>query len=495
MAEAEFFDRMEAFLFGPAQEGPPRFVLSEVAGLYVLPRSYPYSKQCVSLQKSASALMRLYSIAVAHHDWAAYRHEDEEDSRVFRSSAFAAGLGASDWAELSPSVKESLLSLGVHSLLPLTLQRFGFSCMDRHHPVHLRLVFNYEREWAWALCSAYMTEVCVNSRVFIQPTQTTAVLERVTSGLPNASIYPSERASTHGLWTFGAVVGFMLRASVISEQHLHPWVDFTTSSEAFFLEYDTAKDVFLSRTSSRSAVRGGKGRRASVGSESRRGWRKRDSDLDGVTAGPLALVADDPTRDVGPSASTSPTTIPPLDTIESDPVSGNAVCALALTADDIASIPNLSRAFGAARCRVWTVGSLLGTLGDWFLTRSNAARDLRAALDPRTVEKRELQREVASMPTASQRQTRAYERALHDCRRYRQERDRLQSAGQRRCPTVVLPRSLCPSRETRSVCPVWVRSHGALRLRCLRRCVARWWPRALRRDAQPLGVVYGDSSS
>ena len=185
---------------------------------------------------------------------------------MFRSSAFPSGLVASDFAELPPSVKESLPSLGVHPLLPPTLTHFGFSCMDRQHPVHPRLVFNYEREWAWALCSAYMAEVCVNSRIFIQPTQTIAFLERVTPGIPNASIHPSERASPHELWTFGAVVGFMLRASVISEQHLHPWVDFTTSSKAFFLEYDTANDVFLSRTSSRSAVRGGKGRRAGVGS-------------------------------------------------------------------------------------------------------------------------------------------------------------------------------------------------------------------------------------
>ena len=44
VAEVEFVDRMGAFLFGPGQESPPRFVLSEVAGRYVLPRPYPYSK-------------------------------------------------------------------------------------------------------------------------------------------------------------------------------------------------------------------------------------------------------------------------------------------------------------------------------------------------------------------------------------------------------------------------------------------------------------------
>ena len=202
--------------------------------------------------------MRLYSIAVAHHDWAVHRHEDEEDSCVFRSSAFAAGPVASDFAELPRSVKESLPSLGVHHLLPPTLKQFGFSCMDRKHPVNPRLVLNHEREWACALCIAYMTEVCVNSRGIIQPTQTIAFLERVKLGLPNASIHPSKRASPHGLWTFGAVVGFMLRASVISEQNLHPWLDFTTSSKAFFLEYSTENDVFLSRTSSRSPVRGGR---------------------------------------------------------------------------------------------------------------------------------------------------------------------------------------------------------------------------------------------
>ena len=121
----EFLDRMGDFLFGPGQEGPPRFVLFDAGGMYVLPRPYPYSKPRVSLQRSDSSLMCLYSIAVPHHDWAAYRHEDEEDSRVVRSSAFASGLVASDFAELPPSVKESLPLLGVHSLLPPTLKHFS----------------------------------------------------------------------------------------------------------------------------------------------------------------------------------------------------------------------------------------------------------------------------------------------------------------------------------------------------------------------------------
>ena len=89
VAEAEFVERMGAFLSSPGQEGPPRFILSEVAELYVLPRPYLYSKPRILLQKSACALMRLHAIAMAHNDWAAYRREDEKDDRVIRSSAFA----------------------------------------------------------------------------------------------------------------------------------------------------------------------------------------------------------------------------------------------------------------------------------------------------------------------------------------------------------------------------------------------------------------------
>ena len=71
--EAEYVDRMAVHLFREGLGDPNRFVLPEVKGLYVCPRPYPYSKPLVALQKSACSLMQLYSVAVAHFDWSAYR--------------------------------------------------------------------------------------------------------------------------------------------------------------------------------------------------------------------------------------------------------------------------------------------------------------------------------------------------------------------------------------------------------------------------------------
>ena len=62
--------------------------------------------------------MRLYSVAVAHFDWSAYRAPVEEDGRVFLSASFERGLSVRDFPELPPSVRDSFPSVGVHPLLP-----------------------------------------------------------------------------------------------------------------------------------------------------------------------------------------------------------------------------------------------------------------------------------------------------------------------------------------------------------------------------------------
>ena len=72
-AEAEYVDGLASVLSGRVQRGPEPYVLSGIAGLYVSPRPYAYFKARESLQKSASSLTRLHAVAVAHHDWAAYR--------------------------------------------------------------------------------------------------------------------------------------------------------------------------------------------------------------------------------------------------------------------------------------------------------------------------------------------------------------------------------------------------------------------------------------
>ena len=184
-AEAPYMDGMASALFCRVQRGLGPFVLSVIAGLYVSPRLYAYCKARVSLQKSASSLMRLHSIAVAHHDWAAYRGPDEADNRVFRSPAFVGGLTPGDLSSLPNAIIGSFPYLDIHPLLPFILKHFGYACADAHHPARALLQHNCEREWAWFVCNAFMSEVSINRRVFVQPPKVLAYLESVIVGLPN----------------------------------------------------------------------------------------------------------------------------------------------------------------------------------------------------------------------------------------------------------------------------------------------------------------------
>lgn len=92
------------------------------------------------------------------------------------------------------------------------------------HLTHSRLVYSYECEWAWAVCSAYMARVRVNACV---PSQTLAFLERTGRGLPNASLHSLERSSPHFYWTFEFVVDFMLLELDACRRHHHCWADYT----------------------------------------------------------------------------------------------------------------------------------------------------------------------------------------------------------------------------------------------------------------------------
>ena len=133
-AEVEYVDSMASALFGRAQYDRKPFVLSEISGFYVSPRPFPYSKARVSLQKSASSQMHLHAVAVAHHDWAAYRGPDEADDRVFRCSSFVGGLTPGDFPALPNAVMGPFPSLGIHPLLPFILKHFGYACADPRHP-------------------------------------------------------------------------------------------------------------------------------------------------------------------------------------------------------------------------------------------------------------------------------------------------------------------------------------------------------------------------
>ena len=102
VGEVFYVERMAEHLFSRAPGAPRWFVLSEVEELYVSPPLYAYSKARVALQKSASSLMRLYGMAMSPHDWATYRHREENDGRVFRSASF----GKLSLRETSPSYRK-----------------------------------------------------------------------------------------------------------------------------------------------------------------------------------------------------------------------------------------------------------------------------------------------------------------------------------------------------------------------------------------------------
>ena len=101
--EVEYVDRMATYTFHLNRWCPQWFVLAEVVGLYVSPRPYAYWRTLAALQKSACSLMRLHSIALAPHDWSAYRQAREADGRVLRSASFECGLSTDDFPELPTS--------------------------------------------------------------------------------------------------------------------------------------------------------------------------------------------------------------------------------------------------------------------------------------------------------------------------------------------------------------------------------------------------------
>ena len=290
-----------------------------------------------------------------------------------------------NFPELPSSVRDSFPSVEVHPLLPPALKHFGFACADSAHPAHLRLAYNYEREWAWSLCSAYMTEVSIKERVFVQTCQIIAWIERLAPGLPNASLHPLEHHSTHLLWAFEAVVDLMVRASEVSGRHHHSWMDFTTGTRSAFLAYDARGDAFLSRPVDSPSRRLPTGKRGGVGSEARKGRWKRYRDLDAVA--PMSVLPPpSPTRAppsggnheregaFEPSPMSALLPVPPLEASVSRLGPGSAVRALTLSMEDFREVPDLTRVLGGSSDRAWKVGALLRTLANWYLCRSDEAR-------------------------------------------------------------------------------------------------------------------------
>lgn len=87
-------------------------------------------------------------------------------------------------------------------LLPYCLKHIGFVSLDPYHPSHARLVYNCERESAWAVCNAFVGKVGVVGRVFAQPKGVLDFSDRVCSGLPNVTVHPIFRGSPFASWTY-----------------------------------------------------------------------------------------------------------------------------------------------------------------------------------------------------------------------------------------------------------------------------------------------------
>ena len=266
IGEDTHVDLMAEFLFDRVPGVPRRFMLSEVAELYVSPRPYAYLKAGVALQKSAGSLMRLHAIAVSPHAWATYRQCAEDDGRFFRSVSFEPGITAKDFPELHEAVREALPSLGVHALLPYALKHFGYACADPYHPAHSDLEQNFEREWAWSLGNAFMAEVRVNGRVFVQPIGVLASLERVASEIPAVPLHPLEQKSQHTMWSFTSVLSLMHRACQVTERTHRLWTDYTTGDRSAFILYDLRGDAFVAKTASSQPPSMPTGSGAGVGS-------------------------------------------------------------------------------------------------------------------------------------------------------------------------------------------------------------------------------------
>ena len=372
-----YVDRMAERLVGRLPGAPRRFILSEVEELYVSPLPYAYSKTLVALQKSASSLMRLYGIVVWPHDWATYRHREEDDGRVFSSASFEQVITPRDFPELQEVVRESLPLFGVHALLPYALKHFDFACSDLDHPAHADLVHNVEREWAWALGNAFMAEVHINRSVFVQPIEVLAFLGRVAFDLPIVPLHPLEANSKHSMWSFASVLSIMHRACQVPDRTQRPWTDYTTGERSAFLLYDMQIDPFAAKPASPPPSPITAGRRAGVGSVRREAQRKRhregDSDVPASATSRITNFQSPETSGVPPKFASGVPAVPPLNLVGQDPLPHSATPQLILSPGDVLENPGLARALGNSSRRVWKVGGLLSTLANWHLTRSDEA--------------------------------------------------------------------------------------------------------------------------
>ena len=378
--------------------------------------------------------MRLHSIYLAPHDWSSYRQAGEVDGRVLRSALFERGLSTDDFPELPTSIREVFSSLGVHVLLAYALKHFGYACSDRHHPAHEVFIYNVEREWAWSVGNAFMNEVSVNARFFVQPGAVLCFLGRVAAELPDVPLHPHEHGTQHVPWSYSFVLDLMHPSLEVAVCHHRPWTDYTTNVRSNFLAYDRRADALVARPNPPAGPtsRGGGG----VGSAAREARRKRYRNLDGEPSTPLLVEANPFRAPPGFDASQfvavgSPTpSLPPLNI-----PGGASLQHFRLTREEIRAVPDLVRALGSSVDRTWDVSSLLSTLSGWYMARCAEACRLGAERAAFSSQLRQLQSEMGDLRESSRRQESVLERAVAERDRYRRERDTLRSL-----PALSVPR-------------------------------------------------------
>ena len=247
------------------------------------------------------------------------------------------------------------------------LKYFRYAFAEEGHPVYLILVSNCEREWAWLVLNDVSTERGVNGWVFVQSAATLDFLERLTPALPRVSLKPSDRGSTHIVWTYAAVLDLFSRAGEVGEHVHRPWTDFSTGERSVFGLYDFQGDGFLSRSVPTPLRPGSAGLRSGVDAQSARRKRYRDLDADSpvtFSVGPNPFCAVTPidaeilSRGTRAPVETLP--VPPHHLVEGGPSSGPLVDRI-LTPGELESHPDVLRALGTSGDRAWSVATLLST--------------------------------------------------------------------------------------------------------------------------------------
>ena len=296
-------------------------------------------------------------------------------------------------------------------------------------------MYNVEKEWTWAVGNAFMNEVSIHGRVFVQPTGVLAHLGIVAWDLPIVSLHLLERSSLHVPWTCAFALELMHRACDVEDRHLHYWTDFTTGINSSFLAYDPRGDTFVARlvvvtpSPRRSGVVG------RVGSAPRSSRKKRYRDLDSEPA-PYGLAGAIPAHEApaamgvhGSPASPSVPPVPPLHTTPTyAPTDGTPVRRMTVERSDIRAIPMLIRALGDEGDHSWQVECILSTLASCYLPRSEEACRIEADRASDTSELSRVQTELTALRESLRQQGILLERATSERDRYRGERNALREA-------------------------------------------------------------------